>query len=515
MEEIVNIVKEIKELEMFNKEEIDNNKTNTEKTPLEYLKEKKKELLQELNETKDVYKRTNLIAEIDKIKAQIEVELEKTEKIKDLYKKLDKEKLNINKNVEENKKIIQENKKDMYRIKDNRDKLRDAHGLIKPEYQNIYVEMTKQIIAKREENEKINNEIKELDELSKNIENRNLDKILGEEKEIPVSANKLDKSNENREQIAKEEELAWNAKEKEEAKQEAKIEANAKQEIEDDWKQTKKDKDETKGETKVIVDLEEPEIVTTNNLQAGNKLTIYSDRVEIENSTSRASIELRNVSKTEEDTIRSFAKETITKLKNNKTIVDASIVKGLLCNEKQLNDYLDLCEMHKYKHSNVPEIKSALEEYEKNMPEDFPEIEYNFKGLRKDKKLQLEDKLEMYKKSKETRKMFKDMNFQDKVNIKMSLLDKAYFETRILTENIKNKMALAPAKRYKEDIYGDNEDEYIFWDFEEINLAEEANEQQEDKGFKKRLKSNVNEAKAIEKAFRKAMKGIKNGREDK
>lgn len=202
--------------------------------------------------------REEKISEIKKARAKRM--RKRREEIKGLYKKLDEEKSNINKNIETKKQLIQENKDECYRIKANMDKLKDANGIIKPEYVNAYEEMGKQIIEIRNKNIKLNQEIKELNEMVKTIDNKDFGEIAKETSEEEKSLREKQaqeelmwsaKKKEEEEILKAQEELAWNAKEKEEAELAAKEEAEEAErtakEIEE-WKaeEAKKEEEEAK-----------------------------------------------------------------------------------------------------------------------------------------------------------------------------------------------------------------------------------------------------------------------------
>ena len=101
MDEIINIIKEIKE-----KEKLENNNSKT----IEYLKSKEEELLQDFKETRDVYRKQELANEINVSRKNIQDELEKVrnENLKKLYSRLDSKKETLKKQIESNEEKIEE-----------------------------------------------------------------------------------------------------------------------------------------------------------------------------------------------------------------------------------------------------------------------------------------------------------------------------------------------------------------------------------------------------------------------
>ena len=367
MKEIINIIKEIKNMENAQQEEnsevnlgytIDRRNSNNEKkyartsqsTNKTYSNDAEGELLQQLDETKDIYEREKIIA---KLKAMQKSKTPQKENLlQELYKKLDAETEKLKKQLDYKKRTVESNKKLLYVMKSNRDMLKDKEGRIKKEWQNAYEQMSEDMKAKIEENRQLNEEIKNMEQQIKDLETKNFDKILAEAGE----------------------------KEKEDMI------------------------------TKVLIGPSEVEL-TTNN---GNK-----------------KINIVNMSEEDKKRMNNLSKETLSKLEyieKNGITVEPGMIRALLSNEKNFNDYLDACISFYDKNNKKAETQVNNVEYV--APEDFPEIEYDFRNLRKSDELTEEEKMEAYIQAKETIKMLKQTMPNRKVRMKISILDKIYFEIK-------------------------------------------------------------------------------------
>lgn len=367
MKEIINIIKEIKNMENAQQEEnsevnlgytIDRRNSNNEKkyartsqsTNKTYSNDAEGELLQQLDETKDIYEREKIIA---KLKAMQKSKTPQKENLlQELYKKLDAETEKLKKQLDYRKRTVESNKKLLYVMKSNRDMLKDKEGRIKKEWQNAYEQMSEDMKAKIEENRQLNEEIKNIEQQIKDLETKNFDKILAEAGE----------------------------KEKEDMI------------------------------TKVLIGPSEVEL-TTNN---GNK-----------------KINIVNMSEEDKKRMNNLSKETLSKLEyieKNGITVEPGMIRALLSNEKNFNDYLDACISFYDKNNKKAETQVNNVEYV--APEDFPEIEYDFRNLRKSDELTEEEKMEAYIQAKETIKMLKQTMPNRKVRMKISILDKIYFEIK-------------------------------------------------------------------------------------
>lgn len=96
--------------------------------------------------------------------------------------------------------------------------------------------------------------------------------------------------------------------------------------------------------------------------------------------------------------------------------VDPRIVQALSNHSSQLIAYLKACQLD----STRENYTEMLEE----IAEDIPQIEYELRDIRKVKTMDFEDKSFVYKKAKQTQKMFRDLE-EDKCQVNISLLDKA------------------------------------------------------------------------------------------
>ena len=137
------------------------------------------------------------------------------------------------------------------------------------------------------------------------------------------------------------------------------------------------------------------------------------------------SLSLNEISSQEQDLRKALSVDTLNRLEEmqiSNTQVDEAIIKGLLINEEKLNQYLNI--------SEKTITKTDKDMYSITMF-DFPKIEYKLDNLKKSK-LNENQKLEMYKKVKASEKMFKKFGLKNNINIKMSLMDKAYFNVKSL-----------------------------------------------------------------------------------
>lgn len=88
---------------------------------------------------------------------------------------------------------------------------------------------------------------------------------------------------------------------------------------------------------------------------------------------------------------------------------DMRIVRGLAENEEQLKDYLETCR------------RSLYSKGKRDIPSSIPKIEYDLREL-KDSDLMLPQKIEMFKKAKETQNILGHM-----AELKIGILDRGYF----------------------------------------------------------------------------------------
>ncbi len=428
MEEIINIIKEIKE-----KEKLENN--NSEK--IKYLKSKEEELLQDFKETRDVYRKQELANEINVSRKNIQDELEKVrnENLKKLYSRLDSKKETLKKQIESNEEKIEELKNMDIReiskniLKDNEQYENSKYGELLQEFnetKDIY--RRKDIIEqiRLEKIEKLKEEILSLKENINDIENRNFEKILKKEK-IEILEQKKTQENTIPEQGQKEEHESVAPKQEQVAQKNTSSKNTEKQEPDIDSSYT------NPLPQKVVID-NEIENIVIDNLE--NKVNVNMPNYNI-------SLSLDETSSQEQDLRKALSVDTLNRLEEmqiSNTQVDEAIIKGLLINEEKLNQYLNMCEKNEKTITKTDKDMYSITMF------DFPKIEYKLNNLKKSK-LDENQKLEMYRKVKASEKMFKKFGLKNKINIKMSLMDKAYFNVKSLVENLKSTKALKPANR--------------------------------------------------------------------
>ncbi len=430
MEEIINIIKEIKE-----KEKLENN--NSEK--IKYLKSKEEELLQDFKETRDVYRKQELANEINVSRKNIQDELEKVrnENLKKLYSRLDSKKETLKKQIESNEEKIEELKNmDIREIskniqKDNEQYENSKYGELLQEFNETKdVYRRKDIIEqiRLEKIEKLKEEILSLKENINDLENRDFEKILKEEKvKSPEQEQKEVQENTIPEQEQKEKTENVTPEQRQLVQKESLSNQTEKQEPAIDPSYTSPLPQE------VVIDNEIKKIVI-DNLE--NKVNVNMPNYNI-------SLSLNEISSQEQDLRKALSVDTLNRLEEmqiSNTQADEAIIKGLLINEEKLNQYLNMCEK-----SEKTITKTDKDMYSITMF-DFPKIEYKLDNLKKSK-LNENQKLEMYKKVKASEKMFKKFGLKNNINIKMSLMDKAYFNVKSLVENLKSTKALKPANR--------------------------------------------------------------------
>ena len=95
---------------------------------------------------------------------------------------------------------------------------------------------------------------------------------------------------------------------------------------------------------------------------------------------------------------------------------DKNIALGLASNERQLDKYFKVCDEY-----------TELQKYNDRDTKRLPEIVYDLKGLRKNKKIPFNKRVALYQAAKTTQKMYKEVGRKNDVKIKMSLIDKIYF----------------------------------------------------------------------------------------
>ena len=161
------------------------------------------------------------------------------------------------------------------------------------------------------------------------------------------------------------------------------------------------------------------------------KVLIGPSEVELTTNNGNKKINIVNMSEEDKKRMNNLSKETLSKLEyieKNGITVEPGMIRALLSNEKNFNDYLDACISFYDKNNKKAETQVNNVEYV--APEDFPEIEYDFRNLRKSDELTEEEKMEAYIQAKETIKMLKQTMPNRKVRMKISILDKIYFEIK-------------------------------------------------------------------------------------
>lgn len=454
MEEIMEIIKKIREIEKSNEDfkisSVIDNRDKTEQKK-EYENSVEGELLQELDETKDFEKKRELYKQIKEIREK---------NIEELNERLN-EKINkIRENLEAKENIIESNKKELYRMKSNRDMLLNPDSTINPERKAAYQSITEDMRNKIKENKELNKEAETLRKFINDIENKEYDKYIAKAEDKEATPEKVEENKEDDLDVETIKELLKAGK--------------------------------NKGNTAVGANLFNTEIVDD---EAKNKITIYPDKVKVSLQGIDSEFDIKDISEEDLELIDNLSDEA----KDN---VDFSIVKALKSDRELLDNYLNMCELYNYKDKeiNSPEFKEIIENFE--ITEDFPQIEYNFKDLRKDSNLSIEEKLSKYKQAKETKKMFKKMGVADKINIKASFLDKMYFEMKQFSQTLKAKIALPEATEPEE------------FKAEEVELIETAEPEKSENSI--RTHYDIDEEKAMKEAvdaFHEEMKKIRENNE--
>ncbi len=453
------------------------------------------ELVQELSETKDVYKRKELTEKIEKATENI---LEKLNE--DLDKKIEETTSELKKTIEPKVAKREQNKDELYRLKNNRDMLsvhKNNDNTLA--WQDTYNMIGEEMSYKLKENKQLSTEIKELEEKISDLEARRFEKIIKEIEE------QQEKQTSTKPEIAPTEPVVEEAEPEEivtepvieetaepeetvtepvaeEAEPEETITEPVVEEAEPEETITEPVVEEAEPEeivTEPIVEEAEPEEIVTEPIaeetepeetitepvaeeaepeetitepvaeetepteNSNNRLTIYPDKVEVDLPNNKFTLQLKKglaFSEEEKNILNTLSDETIDKLNKvlnlsvNKNIkLDPVVLRGLLRDEQKLNNYLDLCVRYNDLGSDI--VPTEVQEA-------FPEIVYNFKGIRKNKDMHTLTKLRMYKNAKDLEEMLTYYYMEDKVQIKIGLLDRVYLRIQDFISKRKNNVAL-------------------------------------------------------------------------
>ena len=383
------------------------------------------ELVQELSETKDVYKRKELTEKIEKATENI---LEKLNE--DLDKKIEETTSELKKTIEPKVAKREQNKDELYRLKNNRDMLsvhKNNDNTLA--WQDTYNMIGEEMSYKLKENKQLSTEIKELEEKISDLEARRFEKIIKEIEE------QQEKQTSTKPEIAPTEPVVEEA-EPEEIVTEPVIEETA----EPEETVTEPVAEEAEPEETITEPVAEETEPTENS---NNRLTIYPDKVEVDLPNNKFTLQLKKglaFSEEEKNILNTLSDETIDKLNKvlnlsvNKNIkLDPVVLRGLLRDEQKLNNYLDLCVRYNDLGSDI--VPTEVQEA-------FPEIVYNFKGIRKNKDMHTLTKLRMYKNAKDLEEMLTYYYMEDKVQIKIGLLDRVYLRIQDFISKRKNNVAL-------------------------------------------------------------------------
>lgn len=441
MKEIIDIIKKIQSLsETLDVEKnkgfvIDTREKMNVDGKKEYPNTYLGELLQELDETKDVKLKMELLNQVEeeilKNKKELTQKLEENikGKIEDITKRID-----VAKNT------VEGNIKSWKKARDNQRAIMASNSANKLD---IYENIQKENEILEDETRKLNKKIKEdenLKELLENISNIDWNKENSKFINFESIIEQLNTNKTNSEQEQKE--VQGNTIPEQEHKEESENVTPEQEQLvqkESSPNQTKKqepaiDPSYTNPLPQEVVIDNEIENIVIDNLE--NKVDVNMPNYNI-------SLSLNEISSQEQDLRKALSVDTLNRLEEmqiSNTQADEAIIKGLLINEEKLNQYLNMCEK-----SEKTITKTDKDMYSITMF-DFPKIEYKLDNLKKSK-LNENQKLEMYKKVKASEKMFKKFGLKNKINIKMSLMDKAYFNVKSLVENLKSTKALKPANR--------------------------------------------------------------------
>ncbi len=415
---------------------------NTNKTESKTIrKEELVELVQELSETRDVYKRKELAEKIEESTKDIVEKLNE-----DLDKKVEEKTTELKKEIQPKVVKREQNKEELYRLKNNRDMLNIHKDNENPVWKETYDMIGKEMNYKLKENKELTREIESLEGRLNDLENRNFEKIIKEMEEEQKQTEPMPIETASQEPKQAEPTPVESQPQEPEQAEPTPVEPQPQEpeQAEPTPVEPQPQEPEQAEPTTVEPQPQEPEQAELQQTERNNKVIIHADRVEVKLPNTQIELDIDNVSDEEVQDVKALTKETWKKIKNvhkEGIYFDITVVRSLLRNEKQLNHYLDMCEAYNKKENNINK---------KEMENGFPEIVYDLKDIRKNKKLDMIHKMAMYNDAKNAQKMFKYYDMHDKVKVDISIADmaylnlnKAYLRIKGFMQNIKLKAITA------------------------------------------------------------------------
>lgn len=488
MEEIISLVEEIKNIENSSNELRENGVFDM-RIPAEkkvYENSKEGELLQQLDETKDVFTRKDLINQILN---------ERKSKLAKLNEKLDKavvkatndlrsEISDTNQKIEDAKREIQDNAAELMRLRTSRKTIMDnpSKGV-----QEAYNTMGNQMLALRDRNLELQAQIKaseaQIETINGKIEDvqkRNFDKLIEEYKKEQAKVTK--KVQEQAEELKTPEVTEKNVEEAKTAQEVKTIESEEKEEpktvsesqrkMMDDIHKDLFKSDEKESQTEFVdqtaaseKEAEEPiqfqrVYDKANAVIYPNKITINDNEALIDNTDSIEDSEKKalaeKLDKKYFEDFNKLPKETQQKamdlLKDSDIFTGKMIQTIILSNPEKINEYLELLE--NYKNGNKAAQISDLPAVRIELDSKYPE-----------------DSIELYEGYKKHKEMCKELGIEPMATAKRTLAIKyAYLKTKAtiksffknLTKNSNTKMLNSPStdKQYIEGTIENIEEEF-------------------------------------------------------
>lgn len=488
MEEIISLVEEIKNIENSSNELRENGVFDM-RIPAEkkvYENSKEGELLQQLDETKDVFTRKDLINQILN---------ERKSKLAKLNEKLDKavvkatnnlrsEISDTNQKIEDAKREIQDNAAELMRLRTSRKTIMDnpSKGV-----QEAYNTMGNQMLALRDRNLELQAQIKaseaQIETINGKIEDvqkRNFDKLIEEYKKEQAKVTK--KVQEQAEELKTPEVTEKNVEEAKTAQEVKKIESEEKEEpktvsesqrkMMDDIHKDLFKSDEKESQTEFVdqtaaseKEAEEPiqfqrVYDKANAVIYPNKITINDNEALIDNTDAIEDSEKKalaeKLDKKYFEDFNKLPKETQQKamdlLKDSDIFTGKMIQTIILSNPEKINEYLELLE--NYKNGNKAAQISDLPAVRIELDSKYPE-----------------DSIELYEGYKKHKEMCKELGIEPMATAKRTLAIKyAYLKTKAtiksffknLTKNSNTKMLNSPStdKQYIEGTIENIEEEF-------------------------------------------------------
>ena len=462
MEEIISLVEEIKNIENSSNELRENGVFDM-RIPAEkkvYENSKEGELLQQLDETKDVFTRKDLINKIlNERKSKLAKLNEKLDKaVVEASNDLRSEISDTNQKIEDAKREIQDNTAEMMRLKTSRKTIMDnpSQGV-----QEAYRTMGNQMLALRDRNIELQAKIKAFEAQKETIngkiedvQKRNFDKLIEEYKreqakvtkkvQEKVEEPKIPEVEKNETIEPKTEEVATEAKPAQEAQTieteeavEPKTVSESQRKMMDDIHKDLFKSDEKESQTEFVdqtaaseKEAEEPiqfqrVYDKANAVIYPNKITINDNEALIDNTDSIEDSEKKalaeKLDKKYFEDFNKLPKETQEKamdlLKDSDIFTGKMIQTIILSNPEKINDYLELLE--NYKNGNKVAQISDLPAVRIELDSKYPE-----------------DSIELYEGYKKHKEMCKELGIEPMATAKRTLAIKyAYLKTKATIKN--------------------------------------------------------------------------------